>query len=550
MVMACTVDQAPHISKLPTPYLVTAHESIDKEAVMLKQQPLNTQRLVKSKRMAMASSLMSYDLSTQPYISPEHPPLAVNDNNQFAQINSNNIIRVSEQPVSTFSIDVDTGSYSIVRKYLNQGQLPPSDAVRVEEMVNYFDYHYSKPTPTDAPFSVSTQVAKTPWNDNTRLVQIGLQGYLPEHERKAANLVFLMDVSGSMNAPDKLPLLKNAFKLLSKQLTQEDRISIVVYAGASGVVLKPTAGNDRSTILQAINELRAGGSTNGASGIKLAYQLAEQSFIKGGINRVLLATDGDFNVGTVSHNALIDLIKREKNKGIALTTLGFGQGNYNDKLMEQLADNGDGNYAYIDNLREAQKVLVGQISATLDTIAKDVKIQVEWNPNQVANYRLIGYENRLLKREDFNNDEVDAGEIGAGHTVTALYEITLNDSINQQSDPLRYQANVKKVQPLHKQELAFVKLRYKNPKQTGTAKSKLIKQALYKNQLKQDVDSQELKFAAAVAAFAQRLRNGAQINAYHYSDILDLARKSKGNDPHGYRGEFISLVELAQSLDS
>jgi len=333
---------------------------------------------------------------------------------EYGNINQNTVKRVLENPVSTFSIDVDTGAYAVVRRHLNQGVLPPENAVRVEELINYFDYQYPQPHSSEAPFSVSTELAATPWNKNSHLLQVGLQGYLPANEaRSAANLVFLIDVSGSMNARDKLPLLKNAFRLLVKQLNAKDSISIVVYAGSSGVVLESTRGNLKGNILAALDKLSAGGSTHGSAGIQLAYNMAEQSFIKGGINRVILATDGDFNVGTVNHESLIDLIDRKRSKGISLTTLGFGQGNYNDHLMEQLADHGDGNYSYIDNLNEARKTLVEQISATLETIAKDVKIQIEWNPAVVSEYRLIGYENRLLNREDFNNDKIDAGEIGA-----------------------------------------------------------------------------------------------------------------------------------------
>lgn len=551
VVMACTVDN--NVAQSTHPVLeervATLSVEIKKEVSSIPQ-VMPQRSFVKSKKLMASSMMVQDEMHSMPLVRHQQVPLPITDHNQFAEINSNHVVAVSQQPVSTFSIDVDTGAYSMVRKYLNQGQLPPSNAVRIEEMVNYFDYKYNQPTETDAPFSVNTQIAKTPWNKNTHLIQIGLQGYLPKQERNPANLVFLMDVSGSMNAADKLPLLKNAFKLLSKQLTEDDSISIVVYAGASGVVLKPTAGNERSAILQAINALRAGGSTNGSSGIKLAYQLAEQSFIKGGINRVILATDGDFNVGTVDHNALIDLIKQQKNKGIALTTLGFGNGNYNDHLMEQLADHGDGNYAYIDNLSEARKTLVGQISATLETIAQDVKIQVEWNPNQVSHYRLIGYENRLLKREDFNNDKVDAGEIGAGHTVTALYEVTLNEDRDKLIDSLRYQNKPKEVITNHNDELAFVKLRYKNPKQMSTQKSLLIKQAIYKNSVVDNKMLNELKFAASVAAFAQKLRASTDMLDFNYDDILTLARLSKGLDPHGYRGEFLKLVALAQSLES
>lgn len=548
-VMACGINQTELVKMPPHPQILQEQIVAQQELSVNKKASLTSQSaIVKNKHRAMIShQRMPSNVSSSTVYMPPQTELVNSD--KFSTLIRNSIIKVSEQPVSTFSVDVDTGSYSVVRKYLNNGTLPPSNAVRIEELVNYFDYHYDQPKQSDTPFSVATQMIQTPWNEHTQLVQIGLQGYLPKQQRGPANLVFLMDVSGSMNAPDKLPLLKNAFKLLIKQLNEDDSVSIVVYAGASGVVLKPTAGDQRSDILQAINDLRAGGSTNGASGINLAYQLAQDSFIKGGINRVILATDGDFNVGTVDHNALIDLIKRKKESGIALTTLGFGSGNYNDHLMEQLANHGDGNYAYIDNLSEARKTLVGQISATLETIAKDVKIQVEWNPAQVSEYRLIGYENRLLNREDFNNDKVDAGDIGAGHTVTALYEISLVNSKHLAIDPLRYQAALSSVVDNQSKELAFVKLRYKNPKENNNAKSQLIQQPIL-SELALNGSDNELKFAASVAAFAQKLSGGQQINNFSYDDILKLARHTKGNDPHGYRGEFLKLVELAQSIDS
>ncbi len=466
---------------------------------------------------------------------------------KFAQINENNVKQTINEPLSTFSIDVDTGAYAVVRRYLRQGVLPPHDAVRVEELINYFDYQYSQPHSKNAPFTLSTEVAPTPWNKNTKLVQIGLQGYLPLNEkRKAANLVFLIDVSGSMNAADKLPLLKNAFKMLTSQLTDKDRISMVVYAGSSGVVLNPTMGDSKGEILSALNSLSAGGSTHGSSGIKLAYTLAEQAYIKNGINRIILATDGDFNVGTVSHEALIDLIEEKKKKGISLTTLGFGQGNYNDQLMEQLADHGDGNYAYIDSVKEARKVLVEQVSATLFTIAKDVKIQVEWNPSVVSEYRLVGYENRLLNKEDFNNDKVDAGEIGAGHSVTALYEITLTDSVVQRIDPLRYLA-VSSGKKSSNNELGYIKLRYKKPNETS---SKLIHHALTQKSIHSSITSasDSLQFAASVAAYGDLLRGGKHMGDFDYQQLLKLARTSRGKDKHGYRGEFIGLVELAETL--
>jgi len=468
---------------------------------------------------------------------------------EYGNINQNTVKRVLENPVSTFSIDVDTGAYAVVRRHLNQGVLPPENAVRVEELINYFDYQYPQPHSSEAPFSVSTELAATPWNKNSHLLQVGLQGYLPANEaRSAANLVFLIDVSGSMNARDKLPLLKNAFRLLVKQLNAKDSISIVVYAGSSGVVLESTRGNLKGNILAALDKLSAGGSTHGSAGIQLAYNMAEQSFIKGGINRVILATDGDFNVGTVNHESLIDLIDRKRSKGISLTTLGFGQGNYNDHLMEQLADHGDGNYSYIDNLNEARKTLVEQISATLETIAKDVKIQIEWNPAVVSEYRLIGYENRLLNREDFNNDKIDAGEIGAGHTVTALYEITFTDSQQTRLGALRYQPDNQQPRT-SSNEIAFLKLRYKKPDDT---KSQLIQHALGKDDVLVAIDSasNSLRFAASVAAFGELLRGGDNLQQFGYQDVLKLARSARGADEHGYRGEYVRLVELAEALDS
>ncbi len=350
-----------------------------------------------------------------------------------------------------------------------------------------------------------------------------------------------------MNAADKLPLLKNAFRLLVKQLDANDRVTLVVYAGSSGVVLETTRGDQQGDILAALDRLSAGGSTHGSAGIQLAYDMARQAYIDDGINRVILATDGDFNVGTVNHDALVELIEGNKQRGISLSTLGFGSGNYNDHLMEQLADHGDGNYAYIDSLKEARKVLVQQINGTLQTIARDVKIQVEWNPAVVAEYRLIGYENRLLNREDFNNDKVDAGDIGAGHNVTALYEITLVESTGQRIEALRYAAPPSSGHA-NIDELAYVKLRYKNPRQTDSI---LLQRALRKSDIKpsHEAGSEHLRFAAAVAAFGEQLRGGENLGEFGYADILRLAQSARGSDQHGYRGEFVGLVELAAALD-
>jgi Ca-activated chloride channel family protein len=460
----------------------------------------------------------------------------------YDELDPNPIHRVSEQPVSTFSIDVDTGSYANVRRMLNAGQLPPEGAVRVEEMINYFDYDYPAPEDPSTPFNVVLEQAASPWNENTRLLQIGIKGFVPPPEDvPAANLVFLVDVSGSMHSPDKLGLLKNALKMLAGQLDGDDRVAMVVYAGATGVVLESTPGDQAVKIRNALDQLQAGGRTNGAAGIELAYAQARQGFIEGGINRIILATDGDFNVGTVDFDALVDLVERNRESGVALTTLGFGTGNYNDHLMEQLADAGDGNYAYVDTLGEARKVLVDEMGATLHTIARDVKIQVEFNPAVVAEYRLIGYENRMLAREDFNNDAVDAGDIGAGHTVTALYELALVGSGGERMDPLRYGA-ARATREIS-DELGTVRLRYKQPESDS---SQLIERPVPK--LAAESASERLRFAASVAAFGQQLRGGKYLAGFTLEDVHALARESKGEDAFGYRGEFLQLVRLADGL--
>jgi Ca-activated chloride channel family protein len=473
------------------------------------------------------------------------PPREGLDREAYQHLEDNPVKRVAEHPVSTFSVDVDTGAYANVRRFLNSGRLPPKDAVRIEELINYFAYDYPVPTSPEVPFSVTAEAARAPWNPETYLLQVGIKGYEVAHEdRPAANLVFLVDVSGSMNATDKLPLLVNALKLLTKQLTAADRVSLVVYAGAAGVVLEPTPGNRKAKILTALDRLRAGGSTAGEAGLKLAYTMAEQGRIDGGINRVLLATDGDFNVGVADVEALKSMIERKRDGGITLTTLGFGTGNYNEALMEQIADVGNGNYAYIDSLNEARKVLVTEMSSTLFTIAKDVKVQIEFNPAVVAEYRLIGYQNRVLAREDFRNDKVDAGDIGAGHTVTALYEIALVGGEGERVDPLRYGAEVGA--PEAGGEFAFLKLRYKAPE--GDT-SKLIQEPLMRSLLEGDgTPSENLRFAAAVAAFGQLLRGGRYTEAFGYEDVVRLARDARGDDGFGYRAGFISLVQLAGSL--
>lgn len=477
------------------------------------------------------------------------PPSEPINRENYAHFDENSIKLVAEHPVSTFSIDVDTGSYSNVRRLLNSGHLPRKDAVRVEEMINYFSYDYPLPKNKNTPFRVTTEIAPAPWNKNKHLLHIGIKGYnVAESKLPPANLVFLVDVSGSMQSANKLELLKSSLKLLSKRMNKRDRISLVVYAGASGVVLQPTAGNNTATIASALDSLTAGGRTNGAAGIHLAYAMAQQAYIKGGINRVILATDGDFNVGTVNFEALKNLIEEKRKSGITLTTLGYGTGNYNDHLMEQLADAGNGSYAYIDTLNEANKVLVSEMASTLFTIAKDVKIQIEFNSDAVKEYRLIGYENRMLKREDFNNDKVDAGDIGAGHTVTALYEITLTGNRVKSIDPLRY-GSAKEQKGLQAKELAYLKLRYKAP---NSRRSKLIQWPLKTADISSNIKStsDRFRFSAAVAGFGQLLRGGKYTDEYSLQDVRKLASTSRGKDSFGYRGEFVSLVSLAESLGS
>lgn len=461
---------------------------------------------------------------------------------QYEKLPDNPVHSVAETPVSTFGADVDTGSYANVRRFLNQGRLPPEGAVRLEEMVNYFPYDYALPT-DGSPFGVTTEVAPSPWNPHTRLLRIGIKASdRAVAELAPANLVFLVDVSGSMDRREGLPLVKSTLKLLVDQLRDQDRVSLVVYAGESRVVLKPTSGRDKARIRTAIDQLNAGGSTAGASGIELAYQLARESYIDNGINRILLATDGDFNVGINDFDSLKQMAVDQRKSGVSLTTLGFGVDNYNEHLMEQLADAGDGNYAYIDNLLEARKVLVDQLSSTLAVVARDVKLQVEFSPAQVSEYRLLGYENRALKREDFNNDKVDAGEIGAGHTVTALYEIVPKGEQGW-LEPLRYGSVAR--QDVQSGELAMLRVRYK-PAEGGV--SRLIEHPVVAAQEKGEA-SEDLRFSAAVAAFAQQLKgDGRYTGAMSLKDTARLARSARGDDPFGLRAEFVQMVELAQSL--
>jgi len=477
-------------------------------------------------------------------IVPTAPGVAWN-REAYAKIDENGFHRVTDDPLSTFSIDVDTASYANVRRFLNDGALPPVDAVRIEEMINYFRFDYTTPS-GDRPFAVTTDVGPAPWAPSHRLVLIGLKARPVEERTPPRNLVFLLDVSGSMASPDKLPLVKTAMRMLTATLTPADRVAIVVYAGASGMALPSTSGAERARIEQAIEDLRPGGSTNGAAGIQLAYDLATQSFIKGGINRVILASDGDFNVGVTSQGELIRLIESKRDRGVFLSVLGVGTGNLNDSTMEQLANRGNGNYAYLDSLHEARRVLVAEAGGTLVTVAKDVKIQVEFNPARVGAYRLIGYENRILAHRDFNDDRKDAGEIGAGHTVTALYEIVPpGEAIPVSSvDPLRYQPTPPRASDAGTDELLTVKLRYKEP--TGDI-SQLLSVAVRD---RSSSLSPNLGFAAAVAEFGTLLRRSEHAGLATWSQARNLARTHRGDDPDGYRAEFIRLVDLAAALDA
>ncbi|GAB3104234.1 VWA domain-containing protein [Aestuariicella hydrocarbonica] len=473
---------------------------------------------------------------------PQVPGYSEQGRDRFEHAESNPVKRVSQSPVSTFSIDVDTASYSFVRRQLNHGRLPQKDAVRLEEMVNYFPYDYPLPAHPGQPFSTTTTVLDSPWKAGNKLIHIGIKGYqLSAATQPRSNLVLLLDVSGSMNSPDKLPLVKQSMSMLLSRLQPEDTVSIVVYAGAAGIVLEPTQVQDRQTILSALNKLQAGGSTAGGEGIQLAYQLAENHFVKDGVNRIILATDGDFNVGIHNPEQLQGFVERKRQSGIYLSVLGFGQGNYHDQLMQALAQNGNGVAAYIDTVSEAQKVLVDEATSSLFPIASDVKIQVEFNPDSVSEYRLLGYETRMLAEEDFNNDAVDAGDIGAGHTVTALYEITpigsdsgvYSASRYTQTDPPGANAD----------EYGFLQLRYKLP---GESKSRLISQPIQRDQRTEGTLKREADFATAVAGFAQLLQGGKYTGDWGYEDALKMALANRGDDVFGYRSELVQLMRKAE----
>jgi Ca-activated chloride channel homolog len=490
-------------------------------------------------KSADASQIVSGNINA--YAMPQQPE---QNTEKYKNFSDNPIQLAAETPVSTFSIDVDTGSYSNVRRMLNSSTRPPADSVRAEEIINYFDFGYTAPNSRKQPFLVTTEISPAPWNTQHELMLVGIKGYeIARSEIPAANIVFLIDTSGSMSSQDKLPLLIASFKEMVSKLRPQDRVSIVVYAGSAGLVLPATSGEDKATILRALDKLQAGGSTNGGQGIALAYKVAKDNFISNGVNRVILATDGDFNVGISNTEMLKTLVTDQRKSGIALTTLGFGQGNYNDEMAEQLADVGNGNHAYIDNLNEGRKVLVEEMSSTMMTIAQDVKIQVEFNPAVVAEYRLIGYENRKLNREDFNNDKIDAGDIGAGHDVTALYEITLVGSGGESVSPLRY-GRPKLTASGLAGEIALLKLRYKQP---GAEQSQLIQKPMMRSSISAK-PSERMKLAASLAAYADLLRGGKNSGDFSWNDVKQLAASVSLPDSWGYRAEFLGLIDHASRL--
>ena len=544
-----TVDQAPVAEKAPS------GAGLDKLVDALTATESLASPKTRSAPEASAGLLGNRDLATGAPMTLQPAPLVTDtlapaDQNYlqpepnteaFNTAAANPVHVTAEEPVSTFSVDVDTAAYSVIRSSLNAGQLPPTEAVRIEEMVNYFPYSYPAPEAGGAPFTNTVTVMPTPWNPGTRLVHIGLQGRLPAtQDRPPLNLVFLIDTSGSMDEPNRLPLLKQSLTLMLAKLRPEDRIAIVAYAGSAGEVLPPTAASDRATILRALNNLAAGGSTAGAEGLALAYQVAGRMAGDGRVSRVILATDGDFNVGISDPEALKSFVARERDTGIYLSVLGFGRGNLDDAIMQTLAQNGNGTASYIDTLSEAQKVLVDQLTGALFPIADDVKIQVEWNPALVAEYRLIGYETRALKREDFNNDRVDAGEIGAGLQVTALYEVTAPNSPAVLNDPLRYATPT---ETTASPELGFLRLRYKDP---GQHVSKLIETPITANGNAGD----DARFAAAIAGFGQLLQHSQYLGNWSYDQAIALAASAKGQDEFGYRAEAVTLIRLAQSLSA
>lgn len=509
-------------------------------------EPMVVEKEVAEVKMDAISTSQSR-LKMAPYggVRPLYIPEQTNSES-YSEINENDFHYAVNEPLSTFSIDVDRAAYSNIRRFLNNGQLPPPDAVRIEEMINYFDYEYDSPQGKN-PVKVFTEVSTTPWNKEHQLLHIGVKAKdLDVEKLPASNIVFLIDVSGSMNAPNKLPLLKSSMKMLVQQMRDEDKVAIVVYAGAAGLVLESTSGGEKQKIYEAIDNLSAGGSTAGGAGIRLAYRVAAENLIKDGNNRIVLATDGDFNVGASSDSELEKLITSKRNQGVYLTVLGFGMGNYKDSKMEILADKGNGNYAYIDNITEAKKTLVNEFGGTMFAVAKDVKIQIEFNPANVAEYRLIGYENRLLKKEDFNNDKMDAGEMGVGHVVTALYEIVPIGSSSNRVDPLKYQPTEKPEKPVLTDELATVKLRYKLP---DSDKSTLMSSVVKSNFDDIQHASENLKWSASIAQFGMLLRDSDHKGETTYTGVIKLAESAKGKDKEGYRRECIQLMKSAEILE-
>ena len=519
-------------------------EAMDRAEVMYKAEPSSAS----SKRSGgvtlygqiMPSAMM---VNQRSRTAAEARPLRT-DTERYQKQPENPVKAVAQEPVSTFSIDVDTGSYANVRRFLNNGRLPPKDAVRIEEIVNYFPYSY--PLPQDGrPFPVHTQTVDSPWQPEAKLVKIGIQAQdTAKKNLPPANLVFLVDVSGSMNSPDKLPLVKKALRLLTQQLRAQDKVTIITYASGEKLVLPPTSGKDKDTILRAVNSLEAGGATSGERALRMAYDEAQKAFVKNGINRILLATDGDFNVGVADTETLKSMVAEKRKSGISLSTLGFGTDNYNEEMMEQIADAGDGNYSYIDSEAEAKKVLVRQLTSTLATVARDIKIQLEFNPAAVKEYRLVGYENRLLREEDFNNDRVDAGDIGAGHNITALYEIIPQgktgwlDARHYQNAPA---ASGKA------DEDGWLKLRYKAPE---SEQSQLIEQPIAAKSIPLADADEATRFAIAAASYAQALKGGKYNGALDWAGILRLAQAAQGSDPYGERAGLLQLIEKARELSS
>ena len=519
-------------------------EAMDRAEVMYKAEPSSAS----SKRSGgvtlygqiMPSAMM---VNQRSRTAAEARPLRT-DTERYQKQPENPVKAVAQEPVSTFSIDVDTGSYANVRRFLNNGRLPPKDAVRIEEIVNYFPYSY--PLPQDGrPFPVHTQTVDSPWQPEAKLVKIGIQAQdTAKKNLPPANLVFLVDVSGSMNSPDKLPLVKKALRLLTQQLRAQDKVTIITYASGEKLVLPPTSGKDKDTILRAVNSLEAGGATSGERALRMAYDEAQKAFVKNGINRILLATDGDFNVGVADTETLKSMVAEKRKSGISLSTLGFGTDNYNEEMMEQIADAGDGNYSYIDSEAEAKKVLVRQLTSTLATVARDIKIQLEFNPAAVKEYRLVGYENRLLREEDFNNDRVDAGDIGAGHNITALYEIIPQgktgwlDARHYQNAPA---ASGKA------DEYGWLKLRYKAPE---SEQSQLIEQPIAAKSIPLADAEEATRFAIAAASYAQALKGGKYNGALDWAGILRLAQAAQGSDPYGERAGLLQLIEKARELSS